>query len=174
MRYGNPAIRIETLRREDLPAALEIQSAAYPAFLVEDEPAFLSRINLTASYCLAAKRGAELVGYLLAHGWEAESPPPVGAILTGDGPGEVLYIHDLATASSGRGLGVGRSLITRAFELAERDGIARAELIAVEGAADYWRGLGFLEPAISDDLEASIANYGASARWMARDLPSGF
>lgn len=173
MLRNHTAISIDPLRRHDLPAALNIQKAAYPPFLVEDEGPFLSRITLANSYCFAARRGEELVGYLLAHGWKRQSPPAVGTTLTDDVPSEVLFIHDLAVSSSGRGLAVGQHLIERAFALAARDGLRCAELIAVEGAADYWRRLGFGEAAIPAELSKKVAAYGALARWMTRDITPG-
>ena len=45
-----------------------------------------------------------------------------------------------------------------------------AELIAVEGAAPYWRALGFTEPSIPPALAAKVAAYGPAARWMSRPL----
>ncbi|MBB5987946.1 GNAT family N-acetyltransferase [Sphingobium lignivorans] len=175
MSRETPAFSIETLRPRDLPSALAIQSESYPAFLIEEAAPFLSRLTLADSYCLAALREGPreqaILGYLLAHGWRGESPPPVGAVLADGGPREVLFIHDLAVSSSGRGLGVGRSLVMRVFELAARDGIRSAELIAVEGAADYWRALGFVEDAVSPGLAAKVATYGDRARWMTRAIP---
>lgn len=160
---------IEALRRNDVQAALAIQAETYPPFLVEGEAVFLNRIDLSASYCLAAKQGDALLGYLLAHGWRRESPPSLGAPLIGGGPPEVLFIHDLAVSPAARGLDVGRTLVARASELAARDGLHRAELIAVEGAADYWRRLGFVECPASGNLRAKLMHYGTHARWMARD-----
>lgn len=173
MPRDNPAIAIAALERQDVPAALTIQAEAYPAFLVEDEAAFASRIEISASYCLAAKQGSELLGYLLAHGWSRESPPTVGTVLADDVPSEVLYIHDLAISSFQRGRGVGHKLLDRAFELAARDGLRSAELIAVEGAANYWRGMGFTEGPVSDALRNKLATYGSRARWMTRAIPPG-
>ncbi|WP_241557368.1 GNAT family N-acetyltransferase [Croceibacterium ferulae] len=168
---SDPAIRLKALGPQDLPAALEIQAGAYPAFMVEDAPAFLSRITLAASYCLAAWRGGEMLGYLLAHGWKRQSPPAVGAVLKDGTPGEVLYLHDLAVAAAGRDLRIGRQLVTRAFAMAAQDGLRSAELIAVEGAADYWRRLGFAERAVADDLKARIMTYGSQARFMTAPIP---
>ncbi|KHL24918.1 acetyltransferase [Croceibacterium mercuriale] len=165
-------IRIDRLGPADLPAALRIQSAAYPPFLLEDDRAFLSRIDLSVSLCLAARRGGELLGYLLAHGWPHGSPAAVGTVLANDQPSEVLFIHDLAMASSGRGAGIGRSLVMRAFALAAEDGLRRAELIAVEGAAEYWRRLGFVEEAVAGELQAKLHAYGKLARWMTREIPA--
>lgn len=171
MSRDNPDISIKALGRRDLPVALNIQTEAYPPFLVEEEGVFLSRISLAASYCLAAKHGEELLGYLIAHGWKRQSPPPLGTLLADGVPSEVLFIHDLAVSSSSRGLRVGQRLVKRAFELAAQDGLRSVELIAVEGAADYWRLLGFGEGAVSGELLEKLRTYGALARWMTREIP---
>jgi GNAT superfamily N-acetyltransferase len=134
------------LRHTDLAAALAIQSQSYPAFLREGKAAFASRLNLPDSYCLAATRDGLLIGYLLAYGWPGQAPSPVGAVLTKDAVSEVLFIHDLASLPEAQGSGIGRTLVMRAFELAALDGLCEAQLIAVEGAATYWRKLGFAEP----------------------------
>src|SRR5690606_32214860 len=144
-----PPLSIRSLARGDLPAALAIQSESYPPFLVEGEDAFASRLDLSGSYCLAATRGDALVAYLLAHRWKRQEPPPVGAILSAELEGDVLFIHDLAVSSAERGSGVGRKLMAHAFELASQDGLRIAELIAVQGAANYWRALGFAEAEVS-------------------------
>jgi GNAT superfamily N-acetyltransferase len=170
MSRDTSAISIEALRHQDLPAALNIQREAYPPFLVEDEAAFLSRINLAASYCFAAKREGALLGYLLAHGWKRQSPPALGALLADGVPSEVLFIHDLAVSPASRGLGVGQKLIARAFQLAAQDGLRSAELIAVEGAANYWRQFGFVEAAVSEALSEKLGTYGSLARWMTREI----
>lgn len=170
MTNQDPAISVEEMSQHDVTAAIEIQKKAYPSFLVEGEDAFLSRINLTASYCLAARQGEKLLGYLLAHGWKRQSPPPLGAILPDSVPSEVLFIHDLAVSSPKRGLRIGETLVTHAMERSAQDGLRSAELIAVEGAADYWRRLGFVEAAVSSALSEKVRTYGDHARWMTRKL----
>lgn len=164
-------VDVRTLLLQDIPAALALQAAIYPAFLVEPEPAFVSRMRLAASYCLAATARDKLVGYLLAHAWPSGSPPPVGAVLADGMPREILFIHDLAVAPAARGTGVGRALLDHAGAAATSDGLVRAELIAVEGAADFWRRQGFVDASMSDALHAKVAAYGPAARWMVRDLP---
>jgi len=163
-------VRIRRMEPADLPAALAIQAEAYPPFLREGEAAFASRITLPASYCLTATMEDRLIAYLLAHGWRGGDPPPVGAVLT-PGPTEILFLHDLAVSAAGRGSGIGQRLVSRAFELAVRDGLRRAELIAVEGAAPYWARLGFGQEQASAELARKVAGYGPSARWMTRSLP---
>ncbi|MEL0210132.1 MAG: GNAT family N-acetyltransferase [Novosphingobium sp.] len=163
---------IRPLERCNLPAALAIQSEVYPSFLVEPADAFASRLNVSPQFCLAAVSDGELVGYLLAHGWPRQSPPPVGAILSPSARSEVLFIHDLAVGAKGRGLALGQRLVNRAFELAAHQKLVRAELIAVEGAAAYWRSFGFAAAEASAELEAKVAVYGAQACWMTRSIPS--
>lgn len=158
------------MQREDLPAALELQSQSYPDFLVESEDAFASRLDVPAPYCLVAMLDGTLVGYLLAHGWPRRSPPEVGELLSRTSASEVLFIHDLSVGSAGRGLGIGRTLVANAFELAARDKLRIAELIAVEGAASYWEGLGFAKAATDSTLAKKVAKYGAEARWMERQF----
>ena len=160
------------LDERDLPAALAIQSEVYPPFLVESANAFASRLDVSAQFCLAAISNGELVAYLLAHGWPQQNPPPVGAILSPSASSEVLFIHDLAVGSNGRGLGLGRRLVNQAFELAASQKLTRAELIAVKGAAAYWQTLGFVETDSSAELEAKVAAYGPNARWMTREIPT--
>jgi ribosomal protein S18 acetylase RimI-like enzyme len=127
-------LMIRRFARGDLASALAIQTQAYPTFLVENEAAFASRLDAAKPYCLTARAERRMVGYLLAHGWQRHAPPPLGIPLVDDGPNEILFIHDLAIAAADRGLGAGRKLIDHAFELAARDGLKEAELVAVEGA----------------------------------------
>jgi predicted N-acetyltransferase YhbS len=164
------AVRIRPLTRQDVPAALGIQSAAYQEFLREGEAAFASRLDVEPGYCLAATRGGVLVAYLLAHGWPSQSPPPVGAVLTTPSRIDVLFIHDLAVSGAGNGLGLGGTLVTNAFERAVRNGLESAELIAVEGAESYWRTLGFEATEPTAALAHKIVSYGPDARWMTRRI----
>ncbi|MGN7999717.1 GNAT family N-acetyltransferase [Sphingomonas sp. 22176] len=158
------------LHPRHLPEALALQAQAYPAFLVEPEAAFASRLGVAAPFNLAAERDGVLIAYLLAHGWTRESPPPVGAVLDPVTAGDTLYLHDLAVSAAARGTGIGRTLVEAAFRNAAAAGLARAELIAVEGAADYWRGLGFEAGTPPPRLAAKVAHYGPAARWMWRAL----
>lgn len=163
-------ISIETLERCDVPAALDLQATIYPTSLLEGEDAFLSRISFSASYCLGAKQEGQLVGYLIAHGWKHRSPPPLGASLAHNAPIEILFLHDLAVSPLKRSLRVGQSLVNRAFEMARRDGLLTAELVAVEGAANFWHRIGFVETAAATDVQQKLRTYGNTARWMTREL----
>ncbi|WP_245824708.1 GNAT family N-acetyltransferase [Sphingomonas azotifigens] len=164
---------LRPMQPDDLAQALVLQEQVYPAFLVEPAEAFASRLAVAAPYCLVAERDGVLLGYLLAHGWPCETPPPVGAVLDPAQRGDTLFLHDLAVAAAGRGGGIGEALVARAFALAAANGLRRAELIAVEGAAAYWERLGFLPVPTSPALAAKVAGYGTTARWMARPIMPG-
>lgn len=170
MTPDQPAVSIRPLTRADLPAALALQSENYPPFLVESEVAFASRLDTAAPYCFAATVDGALAGYLLAHGWPAQSPPRLDSVLPGDVTGDVLFLHDLGVAQSRRGMGIGRKLIEQAFRKAVANGLGMAELVAVEGAAAYWRTLGFVEGDAPPALAAKLAAYGPDARWMRRPI----
>jgi len=158
------------LQPRHLPQALTLQAQAYPAFLVEPAPAFASRLDVAAPFNLAAEQDGILLAYLLAHGWTRESPPPVGAVLDRATTGDTLYLHDLAASAAARGTGIGRLLVEAAFRDAVAAGLTRAELIAIEGAADYWRRLGFEPGSPAPALAAKVAQYGPAAQWMWRAL----
>lgn len=170
MKRSSTAIVIDRFDHGDLATAVAIQAEIYPPALRESSEAFASRLDLASSYCLGAKRDEAMIAYLLAHGWPSRAPPPVDTVLTAGEPIEVLFIHGLAVAPAGRGSAIGRRLIAKAFELAARKGLYRAELIAVEGAAPYWQSLGFVAAAMPPPLADKIAAYGPNACWMEREF----
>ncbi|AKH41375.1 ribosomal protein S18 acetylase RimI-like enzyme [Altererythrobacter atlanticus] len=172
MTHSLTRLSVRPLRHEDVPAAWKIQSQCYPDFLIEGEEAFASRLDLPLSYCLAATIDGDLCGYLLAHGWPAQSPPELAKPVSGEEESEVLLIHDLAVAPAGRGLAIGKALIERAFSMAAADGLRTAELIAVQGAAPYWSSLGFVEAKPDAELASRLAAYGDDAVWMTRSMAS--
>ncbi|GGD84616.1 hypothetical protein GCM10011515_00450 [Tsuneonella deserti] len=172
MSYG-PGIVVRRFKREDLPAALRIQSEVYPQVLRESEDAFASKLHVAAPYSAAATIDGQLAGYLLAHGWPSHSPPSLGEILPHEQRSEILFIHDLAVGFTGRGRGIGRLLIECALELAALDGLQDAELVAVKGAASYWRRFGFNDAPCSEAMAMKLTSYGPSARWPLNEFHYG-
>lgn len=169
----NPERQALTIRRmssRDLPAAYQLQLDSYPAFLIDRQEAFASRLRIDSSCCLVARRNGVLAGYLLAHGWLRHAPPGVNEVLPLHAPNEILYLHDLSVSPSARGLGLGRLLVQTAFKLAPGAGLAAAELIAVDGASGFWLGLGFSDGPVTPELAEKVAAYGSGARWMSRTI----
>lgn len=163
-------LRIDAFTQADLPAALAIQRQVYPSSLIEDEAAFASRLDATPTYSLVARQDGELLGYLLAHGWKRGSPPSLGPLPERERASEVLFLHDLAVSPQRRGLDTGQRLIARAFATARADGLHDAELIAVAGAAEYWRRLGFEEGVLPAGMHRKLDSYGPDASWMTRSF----
>ncbi|MDF1836029.1 MAG: GNAT family N-acetyltransferase [Alteraurantiacibacter sp. bin_em_oilr2.035] len=168
MIFKRSAAVIRPMTLDDLNDAQALQRDAYPSFLVEDALAFSSRITHENSYCLVAIYREKLLAYLLAHAWRSNSPPALDEVLGPVAKKEVLFIHDLAVAPTERGSGIGRRLFTQAMQRAVRGGLRRAQLIAVSGAAPYWKRLGFAEIQASSELASRVAKYGRDACIMER------
>lgn len=161
---------IDRLTGDDLPAVMAIQRLAYPPFLVERAEILANRMGLPLSCCLAARDGDALIGYCIAHGWAAGSPPPLDTMVAPAGDPAVLFLHDLAIAPAGRGRQIGAQLVDHAARAARQGGLRRIELIAVAGADSYWHAQGFAQAPTDAAMRDKIALYGADARWMTRAL----
>lgn len=152
---------------QDLGEVLALQGEGYPAALHDSADAFLSRMALTPALNLVAHEGGDLRGYLVSHPWGAGSPPPVNSVLPTTAPQACWYVHDLSVAEAARGLGLARRLLMAGRDAALAQGLTRSELIAVEGAAPFWRRQGWSLPAIiAPDLAAKVSGYGPSAVFM--------
>lgn len=109
-------------------------------------------------FSLAASVKGQLVGYMLAHGWQRNAPPPLGTPLEEVGFAEILFIHDLAVETTGQGLGIRRRLVDHASDPAVQDGLKSAELVAVEGAAGFWKTMGFAALDATPEITAKLAD----------------
>lgn len=152
---------------QDLGDVLALQALGYPPALQDSASAFLSRMALAPTLNLVARQGVDLRAYLVSHPWEAGSPPPVDAVLPRSAPQDCWYVHDLSVAEAARGQGLARRLLVAGRDAALGLALARSELIAVEGAAPFWRRQGWSLPAIiPPDLAAKVSGYGPSAVFM--------
>ncbi|GJD51710.1 hypothetical protein OPKNFCMD_4465 [Methylobacterium crusticola] len=92
--------------------------------------------------------------------------PPLGARLGAlPEPAGAWCIHDLALLPEARGSGAGARAVARSLRAARRRGLCEATLVAVGGAAGFWRhqGFGALE-------RPPPAGYGRDAVLMVRRL----
>lgn len=158
---------LRPLTAADLPAAAAIQNAVYLPLYREDAEVLGSRIAAAPTCCWGAVKDGALCAYILSHSWPAAAPPPIGQALGPCPPGDNWFIHDLAIAPGARGLGLGRALVARAAQAARALGLTRGDLVAVQGAAPFWAGLGYASPAsLPPALAAKVAAYGDDARYM--------
>ena len=157
------------MRAGDLPAVLALQADGYPAALHDAAPAFLSRMAMAPEMNLVAHDDTGLAGYLVSHPWIGASPPPVDTEIAPPAAADCWYVHDLSVASRARGSGLAQALIAAGVTAARSVGLARSELVAVEGAAPFWAKQGWRAPSRVDPaLAAKVAAYGASAVFMTK------
>ncbi len=163
-------VDLRPMTPQDLDAVLALQASGYPPALHDSADAFLSRMALAPDLNLVAYQGDGLAGYLVSHPWNAGAPPPVDATLERPDIAACWYVHDLSVADSARGLGLGLRLLRQGRDRAMALGLRRSELVAVEGAGEFWRRLGWTTPSpISRDLTAKVASYGPAAAFMTLD-----
>ncbi|MBT0960555.1 GNAT family N-acetyltransferase [Denitromonas iodatirespirans] len=95
----------------DLPAVLQVQRLAYgDAYQELAEVLDAKRQRSPAACWVASDAAGRMLGYVLAHDWPGEAPPPLHASLPDVAGGRGAFLHDLAVAPRAHGTGVGRSL----------------------------------------------------------------
>ncbi len=156
----------------DLPGILAVQQACYGDGFLEPGHVLASRWARSPALCLVALDGTEVVGYLLSHAWHAWTPPKLHVPLpAADAPDVLWFVHDMAIAPAGRGQCLGERLYAAACAAAQAHGLTQSRLVAVQGAAIFWRRLGYQPAAIPADALTTLRTvYGDDAEWMERTL----
>ena len=81
-------------------------------------------------------------------------------------PGDWLYVHDIAVDPAWAGHGLAARLLAEVLDAGRRLSLARAMLVAVQGADVYWARHGFVAQA----APMAVMGFGEGAVWMVRDL----
>ena len=150
-------VLIRRMRPADLPAVFELQCQAYPAAYHESVAALASRQQAGGSFCFVAERAGELLAYLFAHPWQGH-PPALHQPLQAKPDADHLFLHDLAVAPHGRGLGLGARLHAASWAAAQSAGLGEVRLVALAPAQPFWRRLAYQpQPAVPLD-----AGYGCA------------
>jgi GNAT superfamily N-acetyltransferase len=158
---------VRPLTEADLPAAAAIQNAVYLPLYREDAEVLGSRIIAAPTLCWGAFEGDDLAAYILSHPWPAAAPPPIGVRLSPAPASDNWFVHDLAVSPGARGQGLGLALARRAARAAVEASLTRGDLIAVQGAASFWRRLGYAPPLeLPAELAEKVAAYGPDAAYM--------
>ncbi|GHE67249.1 N-acetyltransferase GCN5 [Camelimonas fluminis] len=163
----------------DLAEVLKLAAVIHPDY-PEDAAVFAERLGLYPQGCMVLETpaaagddpggdaGGRLGGYLVSHPWTAGAPPALDSLLGALPPFPALYyLHDLALLPVARGTGAARAAVARAAAVAAQAGLDCLGLVAVNGAAAFWRRCGF---ASSPDaaLQAAARKYDATASYMTR------
>lgn len=145
-------------------------STAHLGLYAEGAEVFDERIRLTPDGCYVLKAKHDIVGYFFSHPWTRFAPPALHQMLGAlPANADCWYVHDVAVDRSARGTGVVPEIFDRVAHVARTRGFSLVTLVAVSGAARYWRTLGF-EDATTDALRLKLKDYGADAVYMERAL----
>ncbi len=161
-----PQLTIRPIQEQDWPAILALQAEAYYAVEPESEAVLKSKTTLGPETCLVACRGAQILGYCLAHPWEARQPAALYRCYPHPAGEESLYIHDVVVSPAAQGLGIARRFVEQTLNCARKNRRRQLSLVAVQGADRYWARYGFQPAAANKDL----SEYGEQAVYMRRPL----
>lgn len=165
------AVRLRTMRADDLEAVLAVQLACYGAGFVEDG-ALIARRRAAAPHTgWVVEQAGAVRAYLAAY------PSVLGKLTPLHGEFELapvadaLYLHDLAVHPSAAGLGLGPLLVRRAWAHAAQAGWAHSTLVSVQASVGFWARHGYAAttPAGAEQW-ARLATYPGDAVYMARRL----
>ncbi|MGM9513068.1 GNAT family N-acetyltransferase [Roseateles sp. DB2] len=169
---------LRPLQLADLDAVLRLQSDCYGAVYVEPAEAFASKLRETLSLqtCWGVFDGAgTLLAYAISLPVCADTMPSLHASdYHCPAAPTLLYLHDVAVGSRGRGRGLAQSLLAQIEQRALRLGLARVGLIAVQDSAPFWQRLGFAPlPSLPAWLGRKLQSFGEAARYLERVSASG-
>ncbi|ATC97225.1 hypothetical protein PTUN_b0904 [Pseudoalteromonas tunicata] len=102
---------------------------------------------------------------MLAHSWNKEQPPKLFNALPKNTEGDILFLHDLAIASSSFCQGIGSKLMKHLVGIATGLGFKEIRLVSVQNSEMFWQRQGF-KPL----PEKVCKSYGADAQLMWRKL----
>ncbi|WP_298925122.1 GNAT family N-acetyltransferase [uncultured Ramlibacter sp.] len=167
-----PQVRIEPMQEADMACVLAVQAQCYTAIVPESAQSLRAKLLAAPQSCFVARRGAAMVGYLVALPLRWPELPALDSpdCLLPAQP-DTLYLHDLALAAPARGSGAGRALVDAALAQAALWRLPQAALVAIQDSARYWQALGFRALAAQGQpLQAKLASYGAGAVLMRKEL----
>ncbi|MEI4551303.1 GNAT family N-acetyltransferase [Pseudoalteromonas spongiae] len=134
---------IEIITKAAWPEILKLQSDVYLLVEPESLEVLQDKWNRTPKCCFIYRDKEELKGYLLAHSWNKELPPKLFNTLPKETEGDILFLHDLAVASSSFGQGIGSKLMKHLVGIATGLGFKEIRLVSVQNSELFWQRLGF-------------------------------
>jgi predicted N-acetyltransferase YhbS len=163
------AMKIRRACKSDLTAMVRIQHECYSGHLLESADAFAAKLSADPDLSFIALRREVPVAYVVAIPWVFGDVPA----LNGDdcaipAKADGVYVHDLAASPAARNSGVAGNLLRCVTEAGKAKGYRQAFLVAIRGAASYWRRYGFEAVAVGDALQRRLSAYGEGARYMAK------
>ncbi len=162
-------MKVRRMLHADLPDVSRIQQACYSPEILESENSFSAKLSANPDFCFMAVKGGMPTGYVVALPWV------FGEVLDLDGDhytvpsgADSLCIHDMAVSPMARKSGSAQHLLNAVIDTAKHKGYKRIFLVAVQGAASYWKRHGFKIMPADDTLQRELSEYGEGAVYMAK------
>ena len=145
---------------------LKIQAEAYSQIEPESVDVLQSKWLRSPETCFVYEKAGEVVGYLLAHAWNRETPPKLYETLPSGTEGLILFLHDLAISNAAAGDGLGKKMVSHLFNIAKEAGFKQIRLVSVQDSVAFWEKQGF----ISGTHQQVCNSYGKGAQLMVYKL----
>jgi len=158
---------IRAMESSDFSSIMEIQSLCFIDVVPESEESLSSKFLASPETCYVVVRGVSVIGYIISLPWIFDHPPPLNteSCQIPVNP-DCLYLHDLAIAPTGRGIGAADALVQQFFVELKRLGLPRASLIAVQNSKKYWQRHGFQVVSGNKGLDSKLTTYGEGIDYM--------
>lgn len=156
---------IQQITESIWPDILELQSGAYLSVDPENLDVLQSKWLRSPETCFVYQGLQQILGYLLAHSWNSDSPPKLFNVLPENTDGQILFVHDLAISEQAKGQGIGQSMVDHLVAKAKLQGYGQIRLVAVQNSSVFWLKQGF------QPLDQKVCDsYGEGALMMVREI----
>ncbi len=164
-------IHIRPMQATDIAGVLAVQALCYAPAMNESAQTILHRLQQAAGFAWVAETPQGIIAYLVTYPSQLGKLTHLGEAFQLSETADCLYLHDLAVAPTGQGLGLGEQLVEHAFAVARSCALHHAALVSVQDSGDYWQSLGFAAQDIDQPWQrAALASYLAPAIYMTREL----
>ncbi|WP_260851624.1 GNAT family N-acetyltransferase [Denitromonas ohlonensis] len=160
---------LRPMTADDLSAVLVVQRLAYGDAYQEAAEVLDAKRQRSPAACWVACDAAGMAGYVFAHDWPGDAPPPLHTALPAAAVSTCGFLHDLAVVPRAHGGGVGAALFAAVQQWSLAAGHEALNLVSLASAAEYWQRFGFV-PIVSSERSV-MAAYGDGACFMR--LPLG-
>ena len=143
---------------------LSVQSEVYLQVEPETIEVLQSKWRRTPQCCFVYQDKESVLGYLLAHAWDKETPPKLFKPLPEQSETlhSYLFLHDLAISARAAGKGIGTKLVSHLISIAKTTDFDEIRLVAVQGSSTFWSNMGFSVV----DKQSISSTYGEGAKMM--------
>lgn len=136
---------IRQIKRDELPAILDVQKDAYASHLLETLDTFEERYLAYPSGSVGAFVDDDLVGYSISFPWYNDTLVALGTTkFDASRNFDCYYMHDVAVMSSYRGQGIADKFVNNCFRDARSLNLHTIRMVTVQGGQHVWSRYGFV------------------------------